>query len=73
MTLEMLAAGKCCVARVSIVIRCVTNEGLLLDVVIGVNEAVAFEADAFTFQLQVDSSSIDVRHLSERLGFTTAL
>lgn len=71
--LEVLAADECCVARLSIVVQCDTDERLLFDAVIDVNESIAFEGNAFAFQLQVNSSSIDVRHLPDRLDFACTL
>lgn len=45
-SLQVLSAGKCCVARLSIATRRDTDEWLLFDVVIGVNEAIAFEVNS---------------------------
>jgi hypothetical protein len=66
MALEVLTTGKCCVARVSVVIWCDTDKWLLFDVVISVNEAVSFKANTVAFELQIDPSSIAVGHLSDR-------
>jgi hypothetical protein len=71
--LEVLAADERCIARLSIVVRGDTDERLLLDAVIDVNESIVFEGNSFAFQLKVNSGPVDVRHLSERLDFTCTL
>jgi hypothetical protein len=73
MTLEVLAAHECCVAGIPIAVRRDTDECLLLDAVVDVNESIAFEANAFAFQLQLNLGTPDVRHLSNRLNFTGTL